>query len=375
MKQHFGILLATLMIILCSSCGDSAQALLAREAMHEKTADMVATEMATLTPTQTSSPTQAATLTPTAILLPTNTPTVTPTPWDVVLYTPERLRAGVEGIHYINDTCQYLASRWDDEKSTPGTIVVPIMFHSISQPGRPIMDNTSISMETFDYFMAYANQLGYQTITTDQLFAFLTENARIPERSMILILDDRRPGVTRTFLPYLEANGWTLTLGWISALNSEAQWLEMEEMASSGNLDIQSHGYKHIYIEDYTSEEAIHEELFTSMTLLEEHFGKKPNTIVWPGGNFIQKSVDIAIEAGYQLGFTAYSRGPLFFNTIPLGEAERSVDNPFFVLPRFWSIAGTQALDDGVRYSESARTFANQQRESELLWMDLFCNQ
>ncbi len=375
MKRYIGILLATLMIILSSNCRGGAQALLTREAKHEKTAGLVATEMATITPTLTSTPTQATTFTPTATLLPTNTPTVTPTPWDVVLYTPERLRAGVEGIHYINDTCQYLASRWGDNKSTPGTIVVPIMFHSISQPGRTIKDNTTISEETFIYFMEYARQLGYQTITTDQLFSFMKDNARIPERSMILILDDRRPGVTRTFLPYLEANGWTLTLGWISALNSEAQWLEMEEMASSGNLDIQSHGYKHIYIEDYTSEEAIREELFTSMTLLEEHFGKKPKTIVWPGGNFIQKSVDIAIEAGYQLGFTSYSRGPLFFNTIPLGEEERSIDQPFFVLPRFWSTAGIQALDDGVRYSESAKTFANQQRESELLWKDLFCEQ
>ena len=80
---------------------------------------------------------------------------------------------------------------------------------------------------------------------------------------MILILDDRRPGVTRTFMPYLESNDWTLTLAWLTRDESydEVWWREIGLLAESGRLDIQSHGHNSIYIQDITPEEVVIEEL------------------------------------------------------------------------------------------------------------------
>ena len=34
---------------------------------------------------------------------------------------------------YIEDTCQYLQMKWNPENSTPGTVVMVIMFHSVSK--------------------------------------------------------------------------------------------------------------------------------------------------------------------------------------------------------------------------------------------------
>ncbi len=377
MRRNFGILLATIVIMMSAGCGVFPQLNVGRQVtkqlLNQNTEIAPDTSTLTETPEPTNTPTQVPTITEMPTSTPTITPTITPTPWNVDLFASDQFRPWVEGVHYISDTCQYLTARWGENKSSPGTVVVPIMFHSITQPGRVITDNTSISMETFDAFMAYAKLLGYETITTEQLITFLDSNAEIPERSMILILDDRRPGVARAFLPYLDENFWTLTLAWISVPNSDAEWDEIEELAEAGRYDVQSHGYRHEYIQDFTPEEVIHDELYRSMAVLEEHFGTEPSAIIWPGGNFTQKSVDIAQEAGYSIGFTAYSRGPLLFNMIPLGEEERQIDQPLYVLPRFWSTAAFSALDDGVSFSESASVFADQQREAELFWMELYC--
>lgn len=371
MKRFIGIIFATVCLILTSACIKSEPRYstpIDLTGIIQPTASISATQPAIATATST------ATLTPTETPTPTLTPTITPTPWQVTLYDPPNMRPNVESVSYIADTCQYLSARWNEQNSAPGTIVVPIMFHSVAQPGRVITDNTTISMETFLAFMDYAKQLGYQTITVSQLHAFLTENARIPELSMILILDDRRPGVTELFLPYLEDNQWTLTLGWISAFNDQALWSRMEQMAATGLLDVQSHGYEHVYIQSFTDTSIIEQEVSLSSELIETHFGNKPTAYIWPGGNFTQAAVDIAEAGGMNLGFTAYSHGALMFNAIPLGEDEQGISNPLMVLPRFWSTAAFQALDEGIKVSQAAKEDADVVRESQEQYLALFCH-
>jgi hypothetical protein len=248
------------------------------------------------------------------------------------------------------------------------------MFHSVAQPGRTITDNTTISMAYYHQFIDYAAELGFETITMEELNAFLRENAKIPERSMIMILDDRRPGVTELFLEDLELQNWMLTLAWPTTDETDDDlWARMEQLAESGRLDIQSHGHDHIYIQWFTPIEEIEEEIYTSMARIEEHFDTTPITIMWPGGNFTQESVTMAEEAGYKLGFTAYSRGPLMFNWIPLGEPEMVVDDPLMVMPRYWSIGANYALDHALQIADAAKQNAEEVKEEELLYYALFC--
>src|SRR5512140_947713 len=124
----------------------------------------------TLLPSQapSPSPTATATLAPTATRTPTASPTplpptIPPTPPDLGIFLPPKLPFGVQPQPYISSTCQYLKARWDPAASLPGTIVVPVMFHSIALPDRTITDDTTISADTFARFMEKAHQLGFQT--------------------------------------------------------------------------------------------------------------------------------------------------------------------------------------------------------------------
>lgn len=334
------------------------------------------------TPTQMSSPIPRATETPRPTLLPPTLiptqaePTFHPTPglFEGSQFVPDGLFDEVEPVEYILDRCEYLRLRWDPEHSLPGTIVAPIMFHSVRQSGRPITDNTSITEEYFDAVLGHAKDLGFETITVDELDAFLRTNALIPPRSMIMILDDRRPGVTERFLPYLAQNDWTLTLGWIVEDQREYLWNWMEFLAKSDRLDVQSHGYWHRYIVDETSEEIIREELFSPIPILEEHFGYRPAAFIWPGGNFTQRAVALARDAGYKVGFTANAHGPIMFNWIPQGDREREVGFPLMTLPRFWSTVAWVNLDQTAEIAAQAAEHARSQYPIESAWYNNACN-
>ncbi|NIM92317.1 MAG: polysaccharide deacetylase family protein [Anaerolineales bacterium] len=320
----------------------------------------------TITPTVTPSPDPTATLSPTPII------SMTP---DFVVFDPGTLWQDVEPGIYNQDTCEYIRNRWDPEKSSPGTIVAPFMFHSIRGSGRPMPDEASITEEYFDAFVQHALELGFETITTDQLIDFLESNAPIPKRSMIMILDDRRPGVTEFIMPYLEENQWTLTLGWIIEDQRQYLWDWMERLASTGMLDVQSHGYWHRYIVDETPEEQIIEELYEPIPILEDHFGERPYAFIWPGGNFTSRSVEIAREAGYRIGFSSFTHGPIMFNWIPQKEKEQLIGDPLMSLPRYWGITAWINLDQTVQISEMAIEHACQQYPLEASWYQNTCGE
>lgn len=267
--------------------------------------------------------------------------------------------------------------RWSADGSFPGTVVVPIMFHSIVQNGTLIADpNKDITEDQFNDFVTYAHFLGFETITTRELLDFLTSNASIPPRSMMIIVDDRRPGLIRDrLMPVLEEYDWTVTAAYIADPNSlQWAWDLMDQLFTSGRMDVQSHGYTgQLYIVPETPENEIQNEIWNSTPVLEEHFGANPIAFIWPGGNFTPLSVQIARQGGYKLGFTAYSRGPLLFNWIPLGEEEREVNDPLMVLPRAWSSAVNVNLDEAVKISEQAAAFAEQNFPTETTWYSTYC--
>ena len=324
--------------------------------------------------TPTLAPTLTLTVTPTASRTPT--PTITETPLPLAQFSSPLLRAGVEPAAYLSDTCDYLSLRWAEGKAEPGTVVVPVMFHSIVQPPSKVTDPKDITVEEYQAFVYYAKSLGFETITTQELLDFLLYNEAIPQRSMILIVDDRRPGlIFEHFMPVLELNDWTVTPAYIADPDSlDWAWDWMERLNESGRLDVQSHGYSGgLYVLPDTPLDQIQREIWESTAVLEAHFGTRPLAFIWPGGNFTPLSVGVAREGGYQLGFTAYSRGPLLFNWVPLGEEERLVDDPLMVLPRAWSNSVNYNLDEAIRVSEQAAAFAEQNAQAEREWMQRYC--
>ncbi len=292
------------------------------------------------------------------------------------------LRSNITAVNYIEDQCAHLQARWDPQGALPGTVVAPIMYHGVLEGSGVPQNDQDINEVYFNEIVQTARDLGFETITTEQLLDFLHNNAKIPPRSMILILDDRRPGTAqRYFLPLYEQYDWGTTLAWIigdtdqrpGELNGESLWGWMERLNDTGAFDVQSHGLNHLPIVGEQSEDFLYEELGDNIPILESHFGQKPIAHIWMGGNFTEAGVKVAEDLGYELGFTVFSRGPIMFNWIPQGEPELEVGYPLLLLPRFWDTAATLNLEQTAAIGDEAQQFAQENYEAEAAWFRQNC--
>lgn len=333
-----------------------------------------ATATLTLLPA-TSTPTPDLPNTPTPV--PTQTPTITPTPEPLPTFTTRLLRDGAVPVGYIQDQCKYLSLRWDPNNSPPGTVLLPIMYHSVTKNDRTITDATSITDQQLQDQLAYARLLGFQTVTSAQAADFLDRNAKIPPRSMILIIDDRRPGtVQEHFITLLNDNKWTLTLAYIPGPAQQWEWDLLKRIDTNHQLDVQAHGFWHradTYFVPETPPDVIHQEVYGPIPVIQKEFGVRPIAFIWPGGNFTAPSLQAVHEAGYRIAFTSYSRGPLMFNWIPQGKEEQAFNDPLLLLPRAWSPAAWVNLDQAVQISEAAKADSNAARSVEIDWYKKNC--
>ncbi len=354
----------------CQPAAPTADPRIVMTAAIETAFAQINVSTATLAPTETPIPTATVQRTPPA-LPPAFTTTVL-NPLDV----PHT---------YIQDSCQYLKSKWDPNNAAPGTIVMVIMFHGINKDSSSL-DANDITVKDFNKLMGSLKELGFEAINATQLAEFLDSNAHIPQRSVVLTYDDRHTAQAfEHFRPYYEQWGWPVINGWISAFGGEDQFLqENVNLSNEGWVDYQAHGVIHnINISPNSTEEFIHSELQGSIDNLQKYFQKTPIAYIWPGGGFTPRGVQVAREVGYRVGFTINPRGPIMFNWIPLSDApdagrpafipEGPANDPRLTLPRYWPTQVLAQLDTIRVMGKDAAAYAEQNKATELEYYDIVC--
>ena len=289
---------------------------------------------------------------------------------------------------YIADSCQYLKAKWDPNNAAPGTIVMVVMFHSIEKGAESSYNLMHVGAGDFKKLMKGLHDMGFQAIDTEQLADFLDTNAKIPARSVVLIQDDRHAAENYNdwFRPYWKEWGWPVVNAWISFDDSIRARILQENVAlgAEGLVDYQSHGTVHnINMTDASTDEYIRSEFEGSIRDLQQNFNKTPVGIIWPGGGFGLRPVQIAREFGYRVGFTTHPRGPIMFNWIPLADAndpgrpayvaEGYVNDPRMVLPRYWPSQVLENLDTVRIMGNEAAAYAEQNKAVELEYYDIVC--
>jgi hypothetical protein len=364
------MIMLTVLLAACSPASPSMTISPARTSTAISPASRTAVPVHTFTPTL--EQTSASTPTFTPLALPRSYQTSLLNPFD----TPHT---------YLQDTCQFLHDKWSSANSTPGTIVMVIMFHKITN--ETITDPSQISEYNFRRLMSSLHRDGFQAITTLQLAGFLQHNAKIPERSILLVTDDKHPGAyfNVLFHQYWMDYGWPVVNAWISDdLTTSDLWKEQEDLNAAGWVDYQAHGVLSAPITRKSTEDYILSELKGSINVFHEHFNKTPIAIIWPGGGFTPYAAGMARQLGYQLGFTTNPRGPLMFNWIPLADygdpkrdtwiPEGPVGDPLMVLPRYWDTDAISHLNEVIQIGQEAASYAHANKSTELDLYNLACS-
>ncbi len=285
---------------------------------------------------------------------------------------------------YIQDSCEYLKEKWTSTNAAPGTVVMVIMFHTISKDVASAANE--ISQQDFEQLMNDLHEQGFQAIYMQELQDFLYSNAKIPQRSVLLIQDDRHfaQNFIDHFQPYYQKWGWPVINGWISTpLSSADLWQQQVDLEQQGWVDYEAHGVQHLPIDSSSSDSYIMGELQGSVDAFKQHFNKTPIAFIWPGGGFTPHAVELARTVGYKLGFTVNPRGPLMYNWIPLADQinpgqplaipEGPVNDPLMVLPRYWDTDARAHLDTVRLIGQAAAAYAEQQKPTEISYYNIVC--
>lgn len=329
---------------------------------------------------------------------PTQTPlaTETPIPTATVPRTPPALpstfQTGLISLespprNYASDVCQYLKNKWDSTKSTPGTVVMVIMSHRIDQDATTSNPaTTTISSKDLKQLMGDLHEAGFTAINMGQMVDFMYDNAKIPERSFLFIIDDRASASKYNdhFRKYYEQWGWQVVNAYIGLDERPDLWAENAALSAEGWVDYQAHGYIHnIPISDGSTDDFIMSEMSGVITTFQKYFNKTPIAYIWPGGGFSKRAVEIGIQLGYKLGFTVNPRGPVMYNWIPQADTfnasnplaipETPAGNPLMTLPRYMDINARENIDTVRLLGQEAKAYAEQNKAIELEYYDIVC--
>ena len=330
---------------------------------------------------------------PTKTQLPTEPPVPTATLPRIPPALPGTYQTSILKSHdiprtYIADTCEYLQNKWNPNNSAPGTVVMTIMIHRIDKDATTSdFGSLTIAGKDLKQLMNDLHDAGFQAINMQQMTDFMYSNARIPQLSVLLIVDDRAGSSSKYndhFRAYYEKWGWPVINAYIGMDERPDLWAEHAVLSAEGWVDFQAHGYIHnIPISEGSTDEFIMSEMGGVISTFQKYFNKTPIAYIWPGGGFSKRAVELGIQLGYKLGFTVNPRGPVMYNWIPQADAynednpyaipETPAGNPLMTLPRYTDIDARGRIDEVRVIAQEAAQYAEQNKASELEYFDIVC--
>jgi peptidoglycan/xylan/chitin deacetylase (PgdA/CDA1 family) len=259
----------------------------------------------TAAPSRTPMPTFAPSLTPTAL------PSLTPSPMPTALpsLTPS---AAPTALPSLTPTAPSAVANTATPGPTPGPgagnrkICVPILtYHHIGllpAGADRLRKGLTTSPRRFEQHLAYFAENGIVPITLDDLLYALAQGAPLPEKRVILTIDDGYDDVYEYAFPLLAKYGFTATLfiptGFIdNGMPGYMTWPEIEEMARAGH-DIQPHTKDHIDLRRHRRATLVYQILGSKQTV-EAHTGRIARWFSYPGGAYDDNAIAMLKEMNF----------------------------------------------------------------------------
>ncbi|MBK1830792.1 polysaccharide deacetylase family protein [Verrucomicrobiaceae bacterium R5-34] len=213
-----------------------------------------------------------------------------------------------------------------------GVRVTVLGYHDFS----PSKKATEMLLPTdkFRKQMEAIRELGLKVISMDDFLAWKRGEKSIPDKAVLITIDDGWKSVYTDAYPILKEFGYPFTLflytNYVDGGGSALTTAMIKEMQENG-CTVGSHSVSHPYPAAVKAERAKGSDSFTaylkkefgdSRKILRKKFGSKVSTYAYPGGFFTGEMLPIANESGYEALFTV----------LP-GKVTRATSS--FTLPRY----------------------------------------
>lgn len=178
-----------------------------------------------------------------------------------------------------------------------------LMYHSIDyEKGNELR----LPKENFREQMKYLKDNGYTTLSLDELYNFLVHNKPVPEKSIVITLDDGYVDNYENAYPIIKEFGFKAAIFDVTSnIDKNPKTItskQIKEMSENG-ITISSHTVNHDQLDILSYEKQL-ETMKKSKEDLEKILGKKVNYIAYPYGKWNKNTLKAAKEAGYTMAFT-----------------------------------------------------------------------
>lgn len=180
------------------------------------------------------------------------------------------------------------------------------MYHHVG----PVTDENErkffISPDMFARQLRLIKERGFHPLTLEEVEEAFLNETEIPEKSVLITLDDGWLDNYQYAYPIAQENGVPITIFLSTALTGcdpqLLSWEQVREMRESGLVSFASHGANHKRLRDL-SDEDITAELAQSKRTLEEFFGRPVVSFCYPFGAFDSRVRPQVFKAGYKLDY------------------------------------------------------------------------
>lgn len=173
--------------------------------------------------------------------------------------------------------------------------------------------STNISTDTFRQQLNYLKENDYHVTTIGEVAEVIANEGVIPEKTVILTIDDAYRSFYDNALPLLEEFGYRATLFVNSKTAGGGDYMSWKEIkaAMEKGIEIGNHSHGHQHFLDIKSEEERRTkfigDLNLSTALFEEHLGFMPDIYSFPYGEYGGVLINALEDKAYRLAAAQYS--------------------------------------------------------------------
>jgi peptidoglycan/xylan/chitin deacetylase (PgdA/CDA1 family) len=207
---------------------------------------------------------------------------------------------------------------------------VPVLtYHQFAEKSTNRM---TVSREAFEAQMNLLKTRGFRVITLAQLVEFVEFRGQVPEKSVVITIDDGWRSTYDIAFPILRKFGYPATLFVYTQLITGGaktlSWDQVREMAAQG-IDVECHTVSHRNLALPLGQESadqyfatIAKEIAESTRTIEQKVGKRPTFIAYPYGDTNGLAIALLKRQGYRAGLTVNREAnPFFAASFRLGRA------------------------------------------------------
>jgi len=181
------------------------------------------------------------------------------------------------------------------------------IYHRFGESSYP---TTNVAVDRFQAQMAYLRENGYRVVPLAEVVTALKERRPLPERGVVITIDDGYASVYHAAWPILRSFGYPFTV----FLNIQAvdrgfsnilTWQQIDEMRRAG-VDFEDHSYAHHRLADWPAgmdeqdyRRWISTDLARGARILADRLGRRPRYLAIPYGEYNEIVIDEAKKVGY----------------------------------------------------------------------------